>query len=88
MNISLMGQNELKTIISSRITVENIDRLAEIMSSNLCELYFGVLTKFSEGKRINLDHADAWQIMQLFVAGILSDIQYTNRVSTDIGIKK
>ena len=88
MNISLIGQNEIKTIISSRITVDNIDKLAEIMSSNLCELYFGVLNKFSEGKRLNLDHADAWQIMQLFVAGILSDKEYTNRVSTDIGINK
>ena len=57
---SLSCQNEVIKVITSRITEESVDKLEEITSSNLCELYFGVLTKFSEGKRMNLDHADAW----------------------------
>ena len=50
MDISERGQIELKKVILKRITQDNIDRLANIMSSNLCELYFGILTKFTEGK--------------------------------------
>ena len=55
MDISERGQNELKKVIMKRITQDNINRLANIMSSNLCELYFGILTKFTEGKRLNVD---------------------------------
>ena len=40
MDISERGQIELQTVTLKRICQDNIDRLANIMSSNLCELYF------------------------------------------------
>ena len=47
MNFSLTCQDELKQVIMKRITKENVDKQTEIMSSNLFELYFGVLAKFT-----------------------------------------
>ena len=63
MNVSLIGQNKLKSVISKRLTKDNVDKVAELMSSNLCELYFGVLSKYTEEKRLNVDSGDAWRIM-------------------------
>ena len=66
MDINERGQNKLKNIIMKRIAQDNINRLTNIMSSNLCELYFGILTKFTKGKRLNVDFSNTWRIMQLF----------------------
>ena len=55
MDVNLQGQLEMKKIISTRLTSENADKLAIILSSNFCENYFGVLVEFSEGKILNLD---------------------------------
>ena len=86
MNISTSGQHELKSVISKRLTEKNVDKVAELMSSNLCELYFGVLTKFTEGKRLNVDSGDAWRIMQYFVAGMRSDPNFVRNLAAEIGI--
>ena len=55
MDINIIGQNSMKKVISSQLSVANVDKLASILSSNVCENYFGILVKFSQGKRINLD---------------------------------
>ena len=86
MDVSETGQNELKSVIMTRITYANEDRLAIIMSSNICELYFGVLSKFSHGKKINLDHGDSWRVMQLFVVGLMSCNNFTTKISKEIGV--
>ena len=52
MNISLKGQDTVQNEINKRITSENIDRIANLLSSNPCENYFGCLVKYSEGKRL------------------------------------
>ena len=88
MDISERGQIELKKVILKRVTQDNIDRLTNIMSSNLCELYFGILTKFTEGKRRNVDFSNKWRVMQLFVAGIRSDCNFVQTLAKKIGIKK
>jgi hypothetical protein len=36
--------------IQSRDDKQNIDRLARILSTNVCKCYFNVLVKFSHGK--------------------------------------
>ena len=88
MDVSLIGQNELKQVIMKRLTPKNVDKVAELMTSNLCELYFGVLAKFTEGKHLNVDQGDAWRIMQYFVAGIRSDANFIVRLSENMGIQK
>ena len=88
MDISERGQNELKKVIMKRITQDNINRLANIMSSNLCELYFGIRTKFTEGKRLNVDFSNTWRIIQLFVTGIRSDCTFVQTLAKQIGINK
>ena len=59
MDISTNGQMALTKVIQSRLNVDNIDRLASILSSNCCEQYFGILVKYSQGKRLNLDKTDS-----------------------------
>ena len=48
MNVSLIGQNKLKSVISKRLTKDNMDKVSELMSSNLCELSLCVLSKHTE----------------------------------------
>ena len=55
MDISINGEMALSKVITSRLNADNIDRLASIISSNCCEKYFGILVKYSQGKRLNLD---------------------------------
>ena len=56
------------------------------MRSNLCELCFGVPSKFTEGKRLNVYSGDAWRIMQYFVAGMRSDPKFVRKLAEEIGI--
>ena len=74
MDISLTGQNEMKKVIISRLNSINLDKLDAILSSNGCENYSGVLVKFSQGKRLNLDQSDSWRVLQAFVAGLRSSM--------------
>ena len=78
--------SSLKSVISKRLRKDNVDKVAELMSSNLCELYFGVLSKYTEGKRLNVDSGDALRIMQYFVAEMRSDSNFVRRLSNEIGI--
>ena len=61
MDLSEEGQKDLMKLITKRFSPENIDRIAEMGDSNACEGFWGTLTKFSEGKRINLDQTDYWK---------------------------
>ena len=70
MDLSCEGQDILTKVILSRITIENINSIAEILSSNRCENYFSVLVKYTEGKRINMDASDSWRVLHAFVAGL------------------
>ena len=88
MDISEKGQVELKIVILKRVTKDNIGRITNIMSSNLCELCFGILTKFTEDKRLNVDFSNTCCVMQLFVAGIRSDFSFAQKIAEQIGIKK
>lgn len=69
---------KVKNVIVSRIKDANLDRLAKIACSNLCELYFSNVAKYSHGKRLNLDQTDTWEVMLFFVAGKLTtDVDFT-----------
>jgi hypothetical protein len=64
--MSKEGQAEVTNTFLKKINVLNIDILAQLKSSNPCERFFSVLTKWTEGKRRYLGRKD-----QLFaVVGI------------------
>ena len=78
MNVSLETQGEIKKVITSRLTGYTMDQLACILSSNCCEDYFDVLVTFPEGKRLTKNQTNSWRILQEFVAGMRSNVQFTN----------
>ena len=80
MNISLVGHLEMRKMISKRSTIENTNKLASILSANLCENYFGILVKYSQGKIINLDQTDSWCVLQSFVAGLRSNVNLSKEI--------
>ena len=53
MSMSPAGVAAVNHEISKRLNDSNIDRVALTYSSNNCENFFGMLTKYSHGKRIN-----------------------------------
>ena len=86
MDISIIGQTSMKKVISSRLSAANVDKLASVLSSNVCENYFGILVKFSQGKRLNLDQCDSWRVLQAFVAGLRSNPDFTSVVRDKAGV--
>ena len=86
MDISLTGQSEMKKVIISRLNSINLDKLDAILSSNGCENYSGVLVKFSQGKRLNLDQSDSWRVLQAFVAGLRSNKSFTQTIRIKAGV--
>ena len=77
-DLSISRKLPLKQFISSRLNVDNIDCLASILRSNCREQYFGILGKYSQGKRLNLDKTDSWRVLQLFVAGLRINANFTS----------
>ena len=86
MDISVSGQNLLSKIILSRITTENIDRISSILSSNVCENYFSMLSKFTNGKRKNVDFSDLWRVQQAMVCGLKSNANFTSDILEKMGV--
>ena len=88
MNISLNGQKRLIKIISTRLTGLNIDEIAKLLSSNVCENHFSCLTKYTQGQRINVDFTDTWRVQQAFVAGIISDSNFLSDLMDKVGVQE
>ena len=61
MDLTSNGIITLENIISKRFNIKNIDSIANCASSNACEGYFGQLTKFTEGKRLQGNGTDFYQ---------------------------
>jgi hypothetical protein len=79
---------KVKKAITSRIDRSNVDRIARVMSSNLCENYFSVLVKFSQGKRLNLGQSDSWAILAHFVVGLRSNKDFSSLVMQQFGVRQ
>ena len=60
MSLSNEGIAKLTSKIVSRFNNKTIDKIAGGGCSNLSENFWGIGTKFSEGKRLNFDHTDAY----------------------------
>jgi hypothetical protein len=70
--------------ITSRIDEKNIDRIAQKGCSNGCELFFGNMTKVSEGKRLNWTvNFDKYVDL---VAGLRSNpTEFSNKLEAELG---
>ena len=87
MLLSSIGQKELSTVICKRINAQNVVNVSKVMSSNLCENYYSCLTKYTEGKRLNVDFSDTWRVQQAFVAGLMGNNNLMNEIKNKIGVE-
>jgi hypothetical protein len=90
MSMDQEGKEMCIQAIQSRVNKNNIDQLAKILSSNICECYFSVLVKFSHGKRLNLGQSDSWEVLLNFVGGLMSHttIDISTRIMGSFKIKE
>ena len=87
MDLSECGIEVLQKVMHKRFNMKNIDKLAKMACSNSCEGFFSVLTKFSEGKRLNLEHTDLWKSMILLVFCRTGNIEDThNELGSILGL--
>ncbi|KAL7545104.1 hypothetical protein ACHAWF_008471 [Thalassiosira exigua] len=86
MSMGKSGQETCYKEISKRLDESNIDRVAATMTSNGCENFFGMLSKYSHGKRIFWGQSDSWEIFQFLVAGKKSDDHFEDAVQAYDGI--
>ena len=56
-----------------------------MLSSNLCKYYFSAFVKVDEGKRMSTDTSDNWIILQHFVAGLRSNVEFRSMLLNEIG---
>lgn len=76
MELSYDGVRVIQAELMRRFNDKNIDKIAEMSCSNDCEGFYSVLAKFSEGKRLNLEHTDLWRNMIMLVfcrTGMIED---------------
>ena len=52
------GKATLQKVVSSLFSMKNMNKVYKILSSNICEHYFSMLAKYTEGKIINIDKID------------------------------
>jgi len=79
MDLSKYGIGILVRELMKCFNNKNIDKLAQMACSNSCEAFFGVLTIFLEGKRLNLEHTDLWKSMVLLVIYRTGNIDETHK---------
>ena len=89
MDLSEYGIGVLQKEIKKRFNDKNIDKLAKLLSSNPCEGFFGIGSKFTQGKRLNLDQTDLWKSILLLIfcrVGHIDDIhkELSNLLGLDI----
>jgi hypothetical protein len=85
MSISKVGHEKLERVIEKRVNMDNVERLARVLSSNCCENYFSCLIKYSQGKRLNYGQTDTWSVIQDLVVGMKSESDFTLKVLLELG---
>ena len=88
MDLSIAGQSVLIEIITARLGEVNIDTVGKILSSNVCENYFSVLTKYSHGKRLNGNFTDTWRVQQAVVAGMIGNHKFVLEAMETLGVEQ
>ena len=63
MGLSDHGIHVIKRVLFRRFDAKSVVSVAQCLSSNPAEGFFGIVAKFSQGKRLNLEHTDLWKSM-------------------------
>jgi len=85
LSVGEAGQKRLSKVITSRVMEKNINRLAFILSSNLSENFFGMLIKYSEGKRLYFGQSDSTEVFMNWVAGMQANPHLGDQVLEKLG---
>jgi hypothetical protein len=85
MSLSVVGQEKVSAVLTSRVGPKNVDRIARIMSSNRCEKNFSTLIKHSEGKRLYLGQSDSFRVLLYFAAGVQNNKAMTTNMLESVG---
>jgi len=86
MGLSEEGIKTLKKMLLSRVDESNVDRVALLMSSNATENFFGVCVVHSEGKHLNLDQTDQWEMILWIVICKLSNDHFAESLTRRLGV--
>ena len=73
MSLTNNGIETLTKVVMKRFNDKSLDELEMLPCMNDCERFFGMTTKYSEGKRNCSNHTDLWRNMLLHVVKITSD---------------
>eukprot|EP00985_Skeletonema_marinoi_P018417 scaffold10289_cov75-Skeletonema_marinoi.AAC.1 len=73
MSMGKEGQQVVMHEITKRLDFNSIDRVATLSSSNRCENYFGVVAKYTHGKRLYYGRSDTFECIQLYVAATINN---------------
>lgn len=87
MSLSNAGVKELQHIIRRKVDESNIDRVALLMSSNSIENLYALCAMHTNGKRLNLDQTDQWEIVLWTVICQISNEHFTEAVARRMGIE-
>jgi len=87
MSMDNASMEKVTKVIMSRIDRSNVDQIARVMSSNLCENYFSIMVKFSQGKRLNLGQSNSWAVLAHFVAGLRSNHDFSSQIMERFDIR-
>ena len=88
LSLNKAGQKKVSEVITKRLNEGNIERIAELMTSNKCKNFFGKLIKWTEGKCLYLGQTDAYSILLEFVAGMQSDHHHGTHLLKELGAAK
>jgi RNA-binding protein YhbY len=66
MSMGKAAREKVYQEINKRLDATNIDKVAIAMSSNKCENFFSVLTKYTQGKRLYFGRTDGYLVRNLF----------------------
>ena len=67
LSLDSVGQHQLLAILLKRFGERSIDNSAAGGCSNASENFWMGLTKYTEGKRLNVDHSDLWTVINRLV---------------------
>lgn len=73
MSMGVKSQSKVIEVLSKRLDLSNIDRVATGSSSNRCENMFSKLSKWTHGKRNYQGRTDSWECNELYVAMMINN---------------
>jgi hypothetical protein len=88
MKLNAKGVESIQKVILARITMKTLPQLANQDSTNQNESLWGQVTKCSEGKRINMNYSQAWEIaVYTAILRVSNGEGYASELYEQIGLK-